>query len=76
MAKLLALYHHPEDTAAFDAHYFDTHVPLAKAVPGLRGYEVSQGPVVTPDGKRAYHLSRSRRLAARKHSSHAVTPMA
>ena len=57
MAKLLALYHHPEDPAAFDAHYFGTHVPLAKAVPGLRGYEVSQGPVVTPEGKRAYHLA-------------------
>lgn len=56
-AKLLVLYHHPEDAAKFDDHYFNRHVPLAKAVPGLRGYEVSTGPVVTPDGKRAYHLA-------------------
>ena len=56
-AKLIALYHHPEDPARFDEYYFNRHVPIAKRVPGLRGYEVSAGPVVTPDGKRAYHLA-------------------
>jgi len=56
-AKLIALYHHPEDAARFDEYYFNRHVPIAKRVPGLRGYEVSAGPVVTPDGKRAYHLA-------------------
>jgi uncharacterized protein (TIGR02118 family) len=55
MAKLIALYHVPQDTAAFDAHYRDTHTPLAKKVPGLRSFEVSSGPVMTPEGPAPYH---------------------
>jgi uncharacterized protein (TIGR02118 family) len=56
MAKLVALYKKPADAAAFDAYYFSTHVPKAKKVPGLRRYEVSSGPVETPQGESAYHL--------------------
>ena len=32
---------------AFDKHYFEAHVPIAKKIPGLRKYEVSRGPVAT-----------------------------
>ena len=56
MATLVVLYNKPADTAAFDAHYFNKHVPLAKTIPGLRRYEVSQGPVATPQGPSPYHL--------------------
>jgi uncharacterized protein (TIGR02118 family) len=56
MAKLLALYKKPADAAAFDAYYFGTHVPIAK-MPGLRGYEVSAGPIATPQGDSPYHLA-------------------
>ncbi len=56
MAKVLALYKKPADAAAFDAYYYDNHVPLAKTLPGLRGYEVSVGPVGTPAGEAALHL--------------------
>jgi uncharacterized protein (TIGR02118 family) len=56
MAKLLVLYKIPTDTVAFDAYYANTHIPLAKKVPGLKKYTVSQGPVVTPTGLSAYHL--------------------
>ena len=56
MAKLIALYKKPADAAAFDAHYFSTHVPTAKKVPGLRSYEVSTGPVASPQGDSGYHL--------------------
>lgn len=56
MATLMVLYNRPADPAAFDAHYFAKHVPLAKTIPGLRRYEVSQGPVATPEGPSAYHL--------------------
>lgn len=56
MAKLVALYKKPTDTAAFDAYYFSTHVPKAKKVPGLRRYEVSAGPVGGPQGPSPYHL--------------------
>lgn len=57
MATLVVLYNKPADAAAFDAHYFGKHVPLAKTIPGLRGYEVSAGPVATPQGPSAYHLA-------------------
>jgi uncharacterized protein (TIGR02118 family) len=50
MAKLVIIYGAPKDAAAFDKHYFDTHVPMAKKIPGLRKYEVSKGPIMTPAG--------------------------
>ena len=56
MGRLVVLYKTPKDAAAFDKHYFETHVPLAKRIPGLRKYEVSQGPVVTPAGLSGFHL--------------------
>ncbi|MEJ2058895.1 MAG: EthD family reductase [Gammaproteobacteria bacterium] len=56
MATLMVLYHTPEDPAAFDTHYDDVHIPLAKNIPGLRAYEISDGTVSTPDGPAPYHL--------------------
>jgi uncharacterized protein (TIGR02118 family) len=45
MGKMLVIYKKPADPAAFDKHYFDIHVPLAKRLPGLRRYEVSKDPI-------------------------------
>lgn len=45
MTRMLVVYSTPDDPAAFDRHYFDVHVPLAKRLPGLVSYEVSEGPV-------------------------------
>jgi uncharacterized protein (TIGR02118 family) len=56
MAQLLVMYKTPQDGAAFDKHYFEKHVALAKKIPGVRKYEVSQGPVATPGGPSPYHL--------------------
>jgi uncharacterized protein (TIGR02118 family) len=56
MAQLVVLYKTPKDAATFGRHYFETHIPLAKKIPGLRKYEVSQGPVVTPAGPSGVHL--------------------
>ena len=56
MARLVVQYKTPKDPAAFDRYYFASHVPLAKAIPGLRKYEVSQGPVVSPGGPTDLHL--------------------
>ena len=50
MARMVAIYNTPKDEAAFQRHYFETHVPLAKKLPGLRKYEVSRGPIVSPAG--------------------------
>ncbi len=56
MAQLVVMYKIPKDTAVFDKYYFEKHIPLAKKIPGLRKYEVSQGPVATPAGPSGYHL--------------------
>ena len=56
MAELVVMYKTPKDAAAFDKHYAERHVPLAKKIPGLRKYTVSQGPVATPAGPSAFHL--------------------
>ena len=50
--QLTVLYHQPEDTAAFDAHYETTHAPLATKIPGLRSYTVTH-PDPAPDGSAA-----------------------
>ena len=56
MARFVVMYKTPADAAAFDKYYFSTHVPLAKKIPGLRKFEVSQGPVATPAGPSGLHL--------------------
>ena len=56
MAKLVVIYGKPQDVAAFDSYYEGTHVPLAKAIPGVRDYEVSKGAVMTPAGPAEAHL--------------------
>jgi uncharacterized protein (TIGR02118 family) len=56
MARLVVMYKTPQDKAAFDKHYAETHVPLAKTIPGVRRFEVSQGPIMTPAGPASYHL--------------------
>ena len=56
MAHLVVMYKTPKDAAAFDKHSSETHIPLAKKIPGLRKYEISQGPVATPAGPSGFHL--------------------
>ena len=55
MAKIVVLYNQPKDTAAFDAYYEPTHVPIARKIPGLRNLEMSTTPVMTPTGPAPYH---------------------
>jgi uncharacterized protein (TIGR02118 family) len=56
MAHVVVMYKTPKDAAAFDKHYFETHIPIAKKMPGLRKFEVSRGPVATPAGPSGFHL--------------------
>lgn len=41
MAKILVLYNPPADVAAFDKYYRETHIPLARRIPGLRSCNIS-----------------------------------
>ena len=50
MARMVVIYRTPKDPGAFDDHYFKVHVPMAKRLPGLRSYEVSRRPILTPAG--------------------------
>jgi len=54
MARVVVLFRTPKDIAAFDEHYFETHVPLAKMLHGLRKYEILQGPGAIEN--EAFHL--------------------
>ncbi|HET6380618.1 MAG TPA: EthD family reductase [candidate division Zixibacteria bacterium] len=41
-ARLIVLYHAPEDTEAFDAHYRDVHTPIVQRYPNLRELRVTR----------------------------------
>ena len=56
MAKLYVIYQQPADPAVFDACCFNKHVPLARTIPGLRSYEVTQGDVMGMGGTHAVYL--------------------
>lgn len=49
-ARMVVVYRTPPDPAAFERHYFETHAPMAKRLPGLRNYEVSRGPIAALAG--------------------------
>ena len=55
MVKLTALYRKPPDEEAFNVHYFDFHLPLAKKMPGLRELEVTRI-TGSPIGETKYYM--------------------
>jgi uncharacterized protein (TIGR02118 family) len=57
MIRLTVLYGQPDDTEAFDRHYRDVHIPLAKKLPGLRRYTVSRGVAVAFGEDPAYLIA-------------------
>ena len=55
MAQVLVLYNTPADPPAFDRYYHQTHIPLARKIPGLRSLSINNGPVQAIGGS-APHL--------------------
>ncbi len=45
-ARFVVIYDTPSDIEAFERHYNDVHLPLAKQYPGLRRYTRSHDPAV------------------------------
>jgi uncharacterized protein (TIGR02118 family) len=41
-ARLIVLWETPNDPEAFDRHYRDVHIPIARRLPGLRRYTISR----------------------------------
>jgi hypothetical protein len=58
MARLVVMYGTPKDAGAFDRDYFESHVPIAKKIPGLRKYEISRGAIATPAGPAKFQSDR------------------
>ncbi|HEY4362494.1 MAG TPA: EthD family reductase [Bryobacteraceae bacterium] len=56
MARLLVLYNQPADPAAFDRYYFETHVPIAKKIKGVKSYTVNASAPMMVVGSFAPHL--------------------
>lgn len=54
MVKVVVLYGHPSDPAAFEEHYAGTHEPLVAKIPGLRLFEASRV-VGAADGDSPYY---------------------
>jgi len=54
MVRLLVVYETPDDADAFDQHYREVHIPLAKKLPGLRRYTVGRDPVPIRGGEPFY----------------------
>ena len=57
MAKMTAIYRTPKDIEAFERHYFEVHIPLAKQLPGLIKYEISEAAIASTTGHSAYRIA-------------------
>ena len=55
MVRLIVLYSHPEDPAAFDAHYRDVHAPIVERYPNLVSMRLTKADGIG-DRPAAYYL--------------------
>ena len=55
MVRLLVLYGHPTDPAAFDQYYQDRHIPLAKKMKGLKKWTVGKVQVKPGEERPPYY---------------------
>jgi uncharacterized protein (TIGR02118 family) len=56
MIQLTALYGHPQDPAAFDRYYQQTHSGLARKIPGLKGYIANKPAQIGSQEPSPYYL--------------------
>lgn len=54
MMRFLVVYETPREPAAFDLHYREVHIPLAKKLPGLRRYTISRNAAAVRGGEPYY----------------------
>ncbi len=53
--KLVVMYTRPDDAAAFDQHYLDVHMPLARQLPGLQRAETGVLTAALDGGELPYY---------------------
>lgn len=56
MYRLTVLYGHPADPAEFDRYYHEVHIPLAKKMPGLKGWTIGKCESATPGEPPPYYM--------------------
>ncbi|HVE93084.1 MAG TPA: EthD family reductase [Actinomycetota bacterium] len=54
MVKIIAIWKKPEDTEAFEKHYTEIHIPLAKKMPGVRKIEIHRARRALVGGEDVY----------------------
>jgi len=57
MVRFLVLYTTPKDIEAFERHYHEVHIPLAKKLAGLRRYTLSHNVAPIRGGKPYYLIA-------------------
>ncbi|MDQ2713710.1 MAG: EthD family reductase [Chloroflexota bacterium] len=56
MIQLTVLYGQPQDPAAFDRYYRETHVHVARKMPGIKGYTTNKPVSLNPQEPSSYYL--------------------
>jgi uncharacterized protein (TIGR02118 family) len=56
MYRLTVLYGHPDDPAEFDRYYHEVHIPIARAMKGLKGWTIGKCESTTPGEKPPYYM--------------------
>lgn len=56
MIQLTVLYGQPQDPAAFDRHYRETHAALAQKIPGLKGFVITRPVSPNPQEPSPYYV--------------------
>ncbi|MDO0930459.1 EthD family reductase [Streptomyces sp. DG2A-72] len=56
-ARFIVLFETPAGPEAFDRHYHDVHIPLARRLPGLRRYTIGRDLVAVRGGFPYYRVA-------------------
>jgi uncharacterized protein (TIGR02118 family) len=56
MIQLTVLYGQPQDSAAFDHYYQQTHATLVQKIPELKGYVMNKPAPLNPQKQSPYYL--------------------
>jgi len=56
MCRLTVLYGHPLDSAEFDRHYREVHIPIARRMRGLKGWTIGKCESPVPGERPPYYM--------------------
>jgi uncharacterized protein (TIGR02118 family) len=56
MIQLTVLYGQPQDSAAFDHYYQETHTALVQKIPGLKGFVITKPTPLNPQEPSPYYV--------------------